>query len=397
MTFSGVHLALIERGSAVLRRQRFGLVLSGGGVYGAFQAGVLDAWLTAGLRPTMFAGTSIGSFNSVMANAGDATELRRFWLSMPRIVEREHLLGLPSQWRACLRAFKTAGAVARQKGRRGVIGSGLAAAAAGTAAGAALGHRLAGPHGALAGGIIGGILAGVGGAFAGHRHWDAAGRRKIAALIREREEEGPIISVGAVDQFRRRLERARLRAPVYVTYTARRRLTPQHLIAIDEEQHFEVIPSAGRFSLVNHHSVVDTTIASMAIPFLFGAKNEVNPTAWLDGGLADNVPAEALVAHVDSGALDYLVVLDVSMNIADFKERMGKTLRRVPTLYVNLARSSGVSTLVDFRRAPQLYRYGLRVGRQLHRRWFAGFDPVTTWHDSPADFPRSHAFRVASS
>lgn len=43
---------------------KLGLVLSGGGALGAFQAGVVEAVAAAGLRPTLFSGTSAGAINA---------------------------------------------------------------------------------------------------------------------------------------------------------------------------------------------------------------------------------------------------------------------------------------------------------------------------------------------
>src|ERR1700730_16721223 len=59
------------------------LVLQGGGALGAFQAGVYQAMVEAGLHPDWVAGISIGAINAALI-AGNAPEvrldkLRAFW------------------------------------------------------------------------------------------------------------------------------------------------------------------------------------------------------------------------------------------------------------------------------------------------------------------------------
>lgn len=59
---------------------RVGLVLSGGGANGAFEAGVVAAIEQAGLRPTVLSGTSAGALNvAAMAHGLGATELADLW------------------------------------------------------------------------------------------------------------------------------------------------------------------------------------------------------------------------------------------------------------------------------------------------------------------------------
>ncbi len=63
--------------------EQVALVLQGGGALGAYQCGVYEALHEAGLRPTWFAGTSIGAINAALI-AGNAPEqrvdrLREFW------------------------------------------------------------------------------------------------------------------------------------------------------------------------------------------------------------------------------------------------------------------------------------------------------------------------------
>jgi NTE family protein len=61
---------------------RIGLVLSGGGANGAFEAGVVAAIEEAGIRPTILSGTSAGALNvAAMAHGLDAEALGRLWRS----------------------------------------------------------------------------------------------------------------------------------------------------------------------------------------------------------------------------------------------------------------------------------------------------------------------------
>jgi NTE family protein len=61
---------------------RLGLVLSGGGAKGAFEAGVAAALEEAGLRPAILSGTSAGALNAAGLAAGfDAAQLAELWTS----------------------------------------------------------------------------------------------------------------------------------------------------------------------------------------------------------------------------------------------------------------------------------------------------------------------------
>ena len=60
-----------------------GLVLSGGGANGAFEAGVVTAIERAGLTPTILSGTSAGALNAAALAAGfDAARLASIWTSV---------------------------------------------------------------------------------------------------------------------------------------------------------------------------------------------------------------------------------------------------------------------------------------------------------------------------
>ncbi|HVM00582.1 MAG TPA: patatin-like phospholipase family protein [Egibacteraceae bacterium] len=62
---------------------RLGLVLSGGGAKGSFEAGVLAAVEDAGLRPEVVSGTSAGALNAAALAAGfDAARLAALWTSV---------------------------------------------------------------------------------------------------------------------------------------------------------------------------------------------------------------------------------------------------------------------------------------------------------------------------
>lgn len=61
---------------------KLGLVLSGGGALGAFEAGVVAAIEDAGLRPDVLSGTSAGALNAAGLAAGfDAARLAEVWTS----------------------------------------------------------------------------------------------------------------------------------------------------------------------------------------------------------------------------------------------------------------------------------------------------------------------------
>lgn len=62
---------------------RLGLVLSGGGAKGSFEAGVVAAIEDAGLRPDIVSGTSAGALNAAGMAAGfDADRLAEMWTSV---------------------------------------------------------------------------------------------------------------------------------------------------------------------------------------------------------------------------------------------------------------------------------------------------------------------------
>lgn len=64
--------------------RRIALVLSGGGALGAYEVGVLRALETAGLRPAILAGVSVGAVNAVLwlANGFRTAPLERVWSTL---------------------------------------------------------------------------------------------------------------------------------------------------------------------------------------------------------------------------------------------------------------------------------------------------------------------------
>lgn len=80
---------MAEAGSTIAARgthARIALVLGGGGVLGAFQAGFLKALFRTGFRPSMIVGTSAGALNGAFMafrpNSDGADELVKIWKSL---------------------------------------------------------------------------------------------------------------------------------------------------------------------------------------------------------------------------------------------------------------------------------------------------------------------------
>src|SRR5688500_7106313 len=63
---------------------RTGLVLSGGGAKGAWEAGVAAALVEAGLPVALVAGSSAGALNAAMIAAGRADRLDGLWRGVDR-------------------------------------------------------------------------------------------------------------------------------------------------------------------------------------------------------------------------------------------------------------------------------------------------------------------------
>ena len=64
--------------------RRIAVVLSGGGAYGAYEAGVLRTLTAVGLQPAVVAGVSVGALNGVawVAHAGDTGPLEQAWRTL---------------------------------------------------------------------------------------------------------------------------------------------------------------------------------------------------------------------------------------------------------------------------------------------------------------------------
>ncbi|MCS6984292.1 MAG: patatin-like phospholipase family protein [Leptospiraceae bacterium] len=62
-----------------------GLVLSGGGAQGAYQAGAIKALVEAGLRFEVISGVSIGALNGLMVAQGMIKEMEHTWMTLSRM------------------------------------------------------------------------------------------------------------------------------------------------------------------------------------------------------------------------------------------------------------------------------------------------------------------------
>lgn len=82
-------------------RRRLAVVLSGGGMMGAFQAGVIDALSGAGVQPDLIVGTSVGSLNGAFWAYNPGPEvgerLQEIWRRWPREVMPARRLALLRQ------------------------------------------------------------------------------------------------------------------------------------------------------------------------------------------------------------------------------------------------------------------------------------------------------------
>src|SRR4051794_1559940 len=77
--------------------RRIGLVLSGGALRCAFQAGAIESLLELGLQPALCVAVSGGAWNGATVAAGTAHHLRSYWRAFARMphldlqnVLREH-------------------------------------------------------------------------------------------------------------------------------------------------------------------------------------------------------------------------------------------------------------------------------------------------------------------
>ncbi|HYH47722.1 MAG TPA: patatin-like phospholipase family protein [Thermoanaerobaculia bacterium] len=82
-TLSGV--GCVSTLDFLLSARRVGLVLSGGSVRCAFQIGVIEALLEAGVRPALCVAVSGGVWNGAAVAAGTAHRLRHYWRAFSRM------------------------------------------------------------------------------------------------------------------------------------------------------------------------------------------------------------------------------------------------------------------------------------------------------------------------
>ncbi len=341
--------------------KRLGLVLSGGGAYGAFQAGVIDVLYQHGITFKMIAGTSIGALNGVLASSGNSEELKNLWTRMPKTLERQLMLAKP-QWRACLEVFESIEGDAKRY----------------------VEDQARATWNPFERYRISKNRVSIGRRFA---------LRKLNEKIRQMEEAGPIIPISAIDILRESLDRVRSKAKVLVTLTDRDRIEGRHLIQM-QGGNFEVVNN-GLYQEVDRQSQVDLAIASMAIPLLVGARNEVNRTKYLDGGLTDNLPIAALSDQVRTGNLQGIVVIDVSSNAQYLAENFRKELSEGVYFYIGLSRNSRLDALLNFDRAKSLFEKGQSAGRDAIKQWFSYEDQllVDEWNNSQAVLPKDFVIR----
>lgn len=388
------------------RPRRVGLVLSGGGAYGAFQAGLVHALRRDGVSFPAIAGSSIGAFNGTLA-AHDSHELLGVWRKLPKPLLRESRLA-DQQWRRVLRAFADAEVVWREAGRAYAVPRLVAGGIAGGVAGAAVGASAAAATGAKIGAIGGGVVgAALGAAAAAAITWlccedDArnygreAALRYINGVLREHGDR-PLLNAGAVEALRDLVGGARRGAKVFATVAECPKFSARHILAIRERRSSEVVTS-GRYLETRRSDAVDSVIASMALPLVMGRRNDLNPSPYLDGGLFDNLPIAALAPAVKAGDLDFLLVVDVSQSLGAFRQSMKAYDLDVPVLYVSLARPSGMAGMRDmlnFDMAPSLFELGQGAAAQAMKKWFANsfFDPVRSWEAKTAILPAEHALQ----
>jgi predicted acylesterase/phospholipase RssA len=352
--------------------------MSGGGVYGAFQAGALHALYEEGVRFVSIAGTSAGALNAVLASSGQAGPLS-YWNNIPAALARETELA-EVQWRQALRVFSRAEAIGHHAGIEYLEERTAAGAGGGGVLGGIVGGVLRGTWGGgLVGAAIGGAFGGAAALLTGGEEAERTGRRAALRYLNsvlDEFGEGSLLSVRAADALRSVARSARLKTPVRVTVSTLKRFRGGHLLRIKETQSSEVSPQ-GQYLSASQGELPDQVVASMALPIMMGRRNAVNPTDFLDGGLFDNVPIEALAPEIDSGAIDCIFVIDVSQS-GTFSWSWGK--KGIPVLCLSLSRSDRAEEadeFLDFSKAPFLFRLGRKFGGMALKRWFRNdrFDP----------------------
>jgi predicted acylesterase/phospholipase RssA len=357
-----------------LGKPHVGICLSGGGAFGAFQAGVLQS-LKRYIHISAYAGSSIGAINAILSSSRDSSILPQFWLNIPECIRREMEFA-QKQWIACLVSLSRAGRIGGEAGRNHYANMSPLQ----------IGRKwLLSKFGFQ---DIESECKEVG---------ESAARDYINPIIKTIEDKGPLISEKAANYLRGTLTGVNPTRPVYATVSELKQFSAQHILKMKKQKHCE-ITNLGSYRTINSGNASDIGLASAALPLVFGRRNNVNSTEFLDGGLCDNLPAAALSDHVDAGEIDCLLLIDVSRNSAAVRSEMiGHRIKRcTPVLYIGLAETSDrMRKLLDFKMADTLFRKGERAGVNAVKRWFTGgFDPVSSYLDSPALLPESHILRV---
>lgn len=350
------------------RRLRVGLCLSGGGVYGAFQAGVIQSLRNHNIRIRAYSGSSIGAINSILASGSDPNLLPRFWLNIPRYIETE-LEFAQKQWLGCLLALGRAKRIGIRAGREHwesltCFGKGAEI-----------------------------LLSTLGFGSECYQVGESAARNFLNETMDEREDKGPILSIRTARHLRNQLAEAKPMGPVYASVCELQKFRAHHILRMRDQLHCEV-SNTGSYLQIDSSNAADCGIASASLPLVFGKNNNINPTHFFDGGLYDNLPVGPIAEHFDAGDIDCVLVVDVSRGASQFRtEIMGIRMRRAtPAMYIGLERGRNpMRSLLDFSKAKPLYTLGLKAGDTAAKRWFAdSFDPVGSFLDSAATLPASH-------
>ena len=350
--------------------------MSGGGAFGAFQAGVIQTLKRHDIRISAYAGSSIGAINAILASSHKPNALTDFWLNIPDCIENEMEFA-QTQWKACLLTLSRAKRIGEKAGYSHFQSLSLLEKGK-----KFLRHGL----------FIEAYDA------ESERFGQKAAHAHINATIDEIESKGPILSEKAAKYLRSTLTGHRLTNSVYATVSELTRFSAQHVVRIHKQKHSEVT-QRGSYIHLDGSNTADIGLASASMPLVFGRKNNINSTEFLDGGLCDNLPAAALSDHIAGDELDCLLLIDVSRNTAAVKRDMigCRIGRHTPIMYIGLSeRSTGLKNLLNFTMADSLFRKGQRAGAKAVKLWFRdGFDPVSTFLDSSSPLPESHVIRVS--
>ena len=352
------------------KKLRIGLCLSGGGVYGAFQAGLIQSLYEGGVHIDVFAGSSIGAINSVLASDHESKFLQNFWLNLPNSIQREMEFA-QKQWVGCLLSLGRANRIGTKAGR-----------------------DYANSHNWLEK-VKKWLVSDF--EYECRRVGREEARNYINSQIREIEEKGPLISIKAVDYMRKQLSKPNVRSLVYATVCELQEFKGKHIEKMNTQKHCEVT-DRGHHKPVERGNAVEMGLASASLPLVFGRMNTINPTNYMDGGLYDNLPCNILQKHLDDDEIDCLLIVDISRSAKAFRDEvLGWRVRRnTPCLYVGLSKTDDpLKHLLDFSMAARLYKLGHKTGQKAVRQWFSdGFDPVASFLTSPSILPETHVIRA---